>query len=105
MQRRAATEHEPTLAAVTIATIHAAKGLEWQHVHVIGLAEGLLPVSHATTLAEIDEERRLLYVAITRAQRSLSLNWAKHSGHSVRQPSRFLAEIGGGIAPGSAARR
>lgn len=105
LQRRAATEHEPTLAAVTIATIHAAKGLEWQHVHVVGLAEGLLPVSHATTLAEIDEERRLLYVAITRAQRSLSLTWARHSGHSVRQPSRFLAEIGAGTAPSSAARR
>ncbi|WP_306233707.1 ATP-dependent helicase [Agrococcus beijingensis] len=94
LARRAATEHEPTVAAVTIATIHAAKGLEWQHVHVIGLAEGLLPISHATTLAEIDEERRLLYVAITRAQRSLSLTWATHSGHAVRQPSRFLAEIG-----------
>ncbi len=96
LQRRAATEHEPTVAAVTIATIHAAKGLEWQHVHVCGLAEGLLPISHATSLAEIDEERRLLYVAITRAQRSLSLTWARSSGHAVRQPSRFLAEIGAG---------
>jgi DNA helicase-2/ATP-dependent DNA helicase PcrA len=105
LERRAATEHEPTLAAVTIATIHAAKGLEWAHVHVVGLAEGLLPVSHATTLAEIDEERRLLYVAITRAQRSLSLTWARHSGNSVRQPSRFLAEIGAGTARGSAAAR
>ncbi|GAA3603208.1 ATP-dependent helicase [Agrococcus terreus] len=94
LQRRAATEHEPTVAAVTIATIHAAKGLEWQHVHVCGLAEGLLPVSHATSLAEIDEERRLLYVAITRAQRTLSLTWARSSGHAVRQPSRFLAELG-----------
>lgn len=93
LQRRAQTEHEPSVAAVTIATIHAAKGLEWQHVHVCGLAEGLLPVSHATTLAEIDEERRLLYVAITRAERTLSLSWARSSGHSVRQPSRFLAEI------------
>lgn len=93
LQRRAQTEHEPTVAAVTIATIHAAKGLEWQHVHVVGLAEGLLPVSHATTLAEIDEERRLLYVAITRAQLTLSLTWAQNSGHAVRQPSRFLAEI------------
>ena len=93
LQRRAQTEHEPTVAAVTIATIHAAKGLEWQHVHVCGLAEGLLPVSHATTLAEIDEERRLLYVAITRAQRTLSLTWAGSSGHAVRQPSRFLAEL------------
>lgn len=107
LQRRAQTEHEPTLAAVTIATIHAAKGLEWQHVHVIGLAEGLLPVSHATSLAEIDEERRLLYVAITRAERTLSLTWASHAGHTVRQPSRFLAELAppprrgrsGGAAP------
>ncbi|MDR7234257.1 ATP-dependent helicase [Agrococcus sp. BE272] len=106
LQRRAQTEHEPTVAAVTIATIHAAKGLEWQHVHVCGLAEGLLPISHATTLAEIDEERRLLYVAITRAQRSLSLTWAQHSGHAVRQPSRFLAELRAGrpAAAGGAAR-
>ncbi|WP_404311433.1 ATP-dependent helicase [Agrococcus terreus] len=99
LQRRAATEHEPTVAAVTIATIHAAKGLEWQHVHVCGLAEGLLPVSHATSLAEIDEERRLLYVAITRAQRTLSLTWARSSGHAVRQPSRFLAELGTRTGP------
>ena len=106
LQRRAATEHEPAVAAVTIATIHAAKGLEWQHVHVCGLAEGLLPVSHATSLAEIDEERRLLYVAITRAQRTLSLTWARHSGHAVRQPSRFLAEIGvRSVEAGRGARR
>nr|WP_241249419.1 ATP-dependent helicase [Agrococcus sp. KRD186] len=120
LQRRAQTEHEPTVAAVTIATIHAAKGLEWQHVHVVGLAEGLLPVSHATTLAEIDEERRLLYVAITRAERTLSLTWAHGSGHAVRQPSRFLTELappqgaragrsaggraGAGTAGGAAAR-
>lgn len=94
LARRAQTEHEPSVAAVTIATIHAAKGLEWAHVHVAGVAEGLLPISHATSLAEIDEERRLLYVAITRAQRTLSLTWARHSGHQVRQPSRFLAELG-----------
>lgn len=104
LQRRAKTEHEPTVAAVTIATIHAAKGLEWPHVHVCGLAEGLLPVSHATTLAEIDEERRLLYVAITRAQRTLSLTWARSSGHAVRQPSRFLAELGTRTAASQAAR-
>ncbi|WAC65513.1 ATP-dependent helicase [Agrococcus sp. SL85] len=104
LQRRAQTEHEPTVAAVTIATIHAAKGLEWQHVHVCGLAEGLLPISHATTLAEIDEERRLLYVAITRAQRTLSLTWARSSGHAVRQPSRFLAELGTRTPAATAAR-
>lgn len=103
LQRRAQTEHEPTVAAVTIATIHAAKGLEWQHVHVIGLAEGLLPISHATTLAGIDEERRLLYVAITRAQRTLALTYAKSSGHAVRQPSRFLAELAPAPRPAAGA--
>ena len=62
-------------------------------MHVVGLAEGLLPISHATRLAEIDEERRLLYVAITRARRTLALSWARASGHAIRQPSRFLAEL------------
>ena len=86
---RQATGDDPVTGAVTISTIHAAKGLEWESVHVVGLSEGLLPIVHASSSAEIDEERRLLYVAITRAKRRLRLT---RSG--TRPRSRFLEELG-----------
>jgi len=91
---RAKSQHEPSLRTVTLATLHAAKGLEWPHVHLIGVNEGLLPISYATSFEHIDEERRLAYVGITRAARTLSLSWARTSGRRDRQPSRFLREIG-----------
>jgi DNA helicase-2/ATP-dependent DNA helicase PcrA len=91
---RAKTHDEPALRTVTLATLHAAKGLEWDHVHVIGMSEGLLPISYATTFEQVDEERRLAYVGITRAGRTLSLSWSR--GQRDRQPSRFLREIGNG---------
>jgi DNA helicase-2/ATP-dependent DNA helicase PcrA len=97
---RQAAQHEPTLSAVTIATLHSAKGLEWESVHLLGLSEGLVPITYAKTEEAIDEERRLLYVGITRARRRLSLSWAatgSNSGGSFRpgqrQASRFLAEL------------
>jgi DNA helicase-2/ATP-dependent DNA helicase PcrA len=97
---RQAAQHEPTLSAVTIATLHSAKGLEWDSVHLVGLSEGLVPIVYAKTEEAIDEERRLLYVGITRARRTLSLTWAatgSGSGGSFRagqrQASRFLAEL------------
>ncbi|WOF24461.1 ATP-dependent helicase [Microbacterium betulae] len=95
---RAKDQHEPTLETVTLSTLHAAKGLEWPHVHLIGMAEGLLPISYATSLEGVDEERRLAYVGITRAERSLSLSWSRGSasGRGQREPSRYLAEIGTG---------
>lgn len=93
LMTRAKSQHEPALRTVTLSTLHAAKGLEWDHVHLVGLAEGLLPISYATTFAQIDEERRLAYVGITRAARTLSLTWARESGRRPRQPSRFLQEI------------
>ncbi|WP_169582185.1 MULTISPECIES: ATP-dependent helicase [Microbacterium] len=101
---RAKAQHEPALRTVTLATIHAAKGLEWDHVHLVGLAEGLLPISYATTFEAVDEERRLAYVGITRAARTLSLSWAR--GVRERLPSRFLREIGSGTldAVGAPAR-
>lgn len=89
-------QHEPTLRTVTLATLHAAKGLEWDHVHLLGLAEGLLPISYATGFDEIDEERRLAYVGVTRAARTLSMSWSQRSGSRSRQRSRFLQEIGTG---------
>lgn len=91
---RGKDQHEPTLRTVTLATLHAAKGLEWNHVHLVGMSEGLLPISYATSLDAVAEERRLAYVGITRAGRTLSLSWAQQSGHRPRQRSRFLDEIG-----------
>lgn len=91
---RAKAHDEPAMRTVTLATLHAAKGLEWGHVHLIGVAEGLLPISYATTFEQVDEERRLAYVGITRAGRTLSLTWSR--GVRERQPSRFLREIGNG---------
>lgn len=94
---RQAGQHEPTLSAVTLATVHSAKGLEWESVHIVGLAEGLLPISYARDDAAIDEERRLLYVGMTRARSRLGLSWSagQASGRGgQRRPSRFLADLG-----------
>ncbi|MGN6326813.1 ATP-dependent helicase [Pseudolysinimonas sp.] len=94
LQHRQAAQHEPTIAAVVLSTLHGSKGLEWDSVHLVGLSEGLLPISHASGLAAIDEERRLLYVGITRARRRLALSWAREGMRGrPREPSRFLAEL------------
>ena len=87
---------EPTPNAVTLASIHAVKGLEWEVVFVAGLSEGLVPISYATTPTTIDQERRLFYVALTRAKKQLHLSWAKSRSPQTKQhrgPSRFLLEI------------
>jgi DNA helicase-2/ATP-dependent DNA helicase PcrA len=91
---RAKDQHEPELRTVTLSTLHAAKGLEWPHVHLSGWNEGALPIAYATTFEQVDEERRLAYVGLTRAARTLSLSWARTAGRGERAPSRFLAEIG-----------
>ena len=93
---RQAAKHEPTLHAVTLASVHSAKGLEWDSVHVIGLSEGLFPISYAQNLEAIAEERRLLYVAMTRARKQLSLSWTQQgTGRATnRERSRFVAELG-----------
>ncbi|HXH32798.1 MAG TPA: ATP-dependent helicase [Plantibacter sp.] len=92
---RQAAQHEPTVEAVTLATLHSAKGLEWEAVHLIGLSEGYLPISYAKQFEQADEERRLLYVGITRAKRLLNLSWAETQQRGGRrEPSRFLAELG-----------
>ena len=106
LMERQAGQHEPTVSAVTLATLHSAKGLEWDVVFLIGLCEGLVPISYAASFEQIDEERRLLYVGITRARRRLALSWAA-SGLQQRSPrvrSRFLAEIGIRTARAAGAR-
>lgn len=91
---RQSAQHEPAMSAVTLATIHSAKGLEWDSVHLIGLSEGLLPITYAREPQQVEEERRLLYVGITRAKRRLALSWAAGAqGRSARQASRFLGEL------------
>ena len=95
LTQMAESEQQPRVDAVTIATIHSAKGLEWEHVVVIGLAEGLLPISYADTPEAVDEERRLLYVAMTRARATLLLTRSASSGATRRRPSRFLQALAG----------
>ncbi|MFM6980923.1 MAG: 3'-5' exonuclease, partial [Micrococcales bacterium] len=85
LEERQRSQHEPVKAAVTLATIHAAKGLEWEQVFLFGLTDGYLPISYAKTEPQIAEERRLLYVGITRARKLLTLTWS-HEG----EPSRFF---------------
>lgn len=82
--------------AIALSTIHRAKGLEFQNVAVIGWAEGQLPNYNATTTAQIDEERRLAYVALSRAEDSLLITWSRGRNdprYPDRAPSRFLEPI------------
>lgn len=91
---RLQAEHgtEPAQGAVTLATIHSAKGLEWDRVWLIGASEGLLPLSYANGFDAIDEERRLAYVAFTRARQQLAVSWAEVGARGPQTPSRFLEE-------------
>ncbi len=92
LDRRADAQHVPTAQGVTVSTIHSAKGLEWEAVAVVGVHEGILPFVLAQKPAEIAEERRLLYVAITRAKQHLRISWSRTrsgQGHQ-RSASRFL---------------
>ena len=92
---RAGAGDAPEVGAITITTVHSAKGREWPVVFVVGLSEGMFPISYATTEETIEEERRLFYVAITRAQHALYLSMAERgrSDQSVRAPSRFLQSL------------
>ncbi|WP_345628935.1 ATP-dependent DNA helicase UvrD2 [Rugosimonospora acidiphila] len=92
LARRAAVQHAPTVEGVTLASLHSAKGLEWDAVFLVGLAEGTLPTMYAKTPEALEEERRLLYVGITRARQWLWLSYAsaRSPGGRQRRPSRFL---------------
>jgi ATP-dependent DNA helicase UvrD/PcrA len=101
LDQRAEAQHAPTVEGVTLASLHAAKGLEWDAVFLVGLTDGTMPIQHAETPEEIEEERRLFYVGVTRARTRLALSWAlsrTEGGRRTRRRSRFLT----GIAPDSA---
>ncbi len=92
LDERQRSQHEPVKAAITLSTMHAAKGLEWDLVFIVGLTEGYLPITYAQSESEIREEQRLLYVGLTRARKELTLSWARRDANSTRdrEPSRFL---------------
>jgi DNA helicase-2/ATP-dependent DNA helicase PcrA len=92
LARRASAQHAPTVEGVTVASLHAAKGLEWDAVFVVGLAEGTLPTTYAKTPDQLEEERRLLYVGVTRAREWLWMSYAgsRAPGGRQRRASRFL---------------
>jgi len=99
---RSAIGHAPAMAGVTLASLHSAKGLEWQAVFLPGLTDGTVPIIYAQTDEAVEEERRLLYVGITRARECLYLSWALSrapGGRRTRKPSRFLADLAAGRAP------
>jgi DNA helicase-2/ATP-dependent DNA helicase PcrA len=111
---RAATQSAPAADGVTLATVHAAKGLEWDAVFVVGLVAGTFPIQYADTPARLEEERRLFYVACTRARTHLGLSWSRsRTGRGRRDRSPFLdAAVGpdasagdaGGVVRGSGSR-
>lgn len=114
LDERAEAQSAPEVDGVTLASVHAAKGLEWPAVWLIGASDGLMPISMASTAAEIEEERRLMYVALTRARDLLTISWAAArtpGARGSRKPSRFLDALAdlpgptGSPGAGAGARR
>src|SRR5215203_3357819 len=109
LDERADAQHAPTVDGVTLASLHAAKGLEWDAVFVVGATDGMIPITYAETPEQVEEERRLLYVGVTRAQVHLAISWAvarSPGGRASRRPSRFLdgLHVGSRSGPTAAAR-
>ncbi|WP_186349832.1 ATP-dependent helicase [Gordonia spumicola] len=94
LDSRSKNRHAPTVDGVTLSSMHAAKGLEWDAVFLTGLHEGSVPLGRATgTQEEVEEERRLFYVGVTRAREHLHLSWSLSRGdgrRATRKRSRFL---------------
>jgi DNA helicase-2/ATP-dependent DNA helicase PcrA len=93
LDERADAQHAPTVEGVTLASLHAAKGLEWDAVFVVGATDGMIPITYADTPEAVEEERRLLYVGVTRARQWLTITWGTArapGGRASRRPSRFL---------------
>jgi DNA helicase-2/ATP-dependent DNA helicase PcrA len=102
LERRATEQHAPPLEGVTLASLHAAKGLEWDAVFLVGATDGMLPIIYAETPEQIEEERRLLYVGVTRAREHLHISWAlarTPGARRARRPSRFLEGLSPRTAP------
>ena len=96
LEERSSAQHAPTVEGVTLASLHAAKGLEWDAVFLAGMSEGLMPISLAETEEAIAEERRLLYVGVTRARTHLEISYAgsrNAGGRRSRKASRFFDGI------------
>jgi DNA helicase-2/ATP-dependent DNA helicase PcrA len=95
LEERTRSQHEPTKESITLSTIHAAKGLEHKVVFIVGANEGYLPISYAKTDAQIAEEQRLFYVALTRAKDILNITWHKSdtTDSRLRNPSRFISLV------------
>jgi len=96
LELRSSMGHAPSMDGVTVASLHAAKGLEWDVVFLPGLTDGTVPIIYAQTAEAIEEERRLLYVGVTRARDRLYLSWSlarAPDGRRTRKPSRFIDEL------------
>jgi DNA helicase-2/ATP-dependent DNA helicase PcrA len=105
---RSAIGQAPALDGVTLGSLHAAKGLEWEAVFLPGLTDGTMPIIYAKTDEAIEEERRLLYVGVTRARLRLYLSWAlarSAGGRGTRQPSRFLDGVRPAARPARSGQR
>lgn len=107
LKERAQAKNPPRVQGVTLASLHAAKGLEWDAVFLVGLVDGTVPIRHALKGAHsedaVEEERRLLYVGVTRAREHLHLSWSQArqpGGKATRRRTRFLD----GLVPGEADR-
>ena len=91
-------QNDDEVDAVQLSTLHASKGLEYKHVFLVGVEEGILPHRESTDPSKIEEERRLMYVGITRAQRTLNISYCERRKQAREfvpcEPSRFIDEMG-----------